>query len=543
VIHRAKLKNWLPFLLLWAVVVLAYSNIYGNNFLYDDEFLIQKNELILTWSGVWKSFFTSSTGGSGGVDSFYRPMQGALYTVVYQISGFSTTGFHLLNLLLHLLNVTMIVLLAKRLGFSKWAGWMAAFLWAVHPIHTEAVTYQSATADPLYTFFMLIGLFVFAGGVSVGALCLSSALFLLGLCSKETAIVFPALAFTILFFQSRNRWNPKTYLPTLPFWILAGGYLLCRMTILNFDNTFHFYKVSNIYTDNILYRFYTCLATLPDYFGLLLWPTNLHIDRNFPVFTNPFFWQPLLGGLFLVSAIMVLWVERRRVRPIFSFAVLWFVAADVPHTGVLLPVNSFFLEHWMYLPSIGIFLVFSELVLGRSPSRVRWRVVGAATAVAVVGLAIATFRQNEVWATPITFYTNILKYEPKVSRVHNNLAMAYSETGQEDKAIEHYKIAIAISDVYPQTHHNLARAMMQKNDMPGAVKELQTALRIDPNFWQSALLLSQMYEAAGAKDLAKSYRERTADIQRRLGISVSLPSSSGDHGAGSTVDERAKAGH
>ena len=76
-----------------------------------------------------------------------------------------------MNVFLHLINVLMIFVIAQRLGFSMLGAWIAALLWGVHPVHTEAVTYQSATADPLYTFFILFGVYFLAPEFQLRSIC------------------------------------------------------------------------------------------------------------------------------------------------------------------------------------------------------------------------------------------------------------------------------------------------------------------------------------------------------------------------------------
>ena len=340
--------------------------------------------------------------------------------------GSSTFGFHLLNVGLHALNAILIFLLGVRLGFRRPAAWLAALLWAMHPIHTEAVTYQSATADPLYAAFLLGGLLVLFPERNIWRVVGAAVLYIGGLLSKETAIVFPALLVACSFLRSERRWSFKTYLWTLPFWVLALGYLVARKTFLDFDNTFQFYKTANVYTENFLYRVYTFLATLPSYAYLFVWPQNLHMDRNFPVFASFFYWPVAAGTCFMLVGGFLLWWERKSARPLLAFAFLWFLAAHAPHMGVFLPVNAIFLEHWLYLRRSEPMLGFCEWVAGWEWLPGRLAVAGAAAI--ALALGTATFYQNQIWATPISFYSHILASEPRVARAQNNLAMALSES-------------------------------------------------------------------------------------------------------------------
>ncbi len=299
-------------------------------------------------------------------------------------------------------------------------------------------------------------------------MALACLIFICALLSKESAIVFPALAVVCLFYLRASRWNYKTYLITLPFWLIAFGYLLARKTFLNFENTFQFYKVANLYTENILFRCYTFLATLPSYLEIVAWPVGLHMDRSFPVFVGFFLWPVILGFCILALAGYVIWKERGARNPIWSFGILWFLAAHVPHMGILLPVNSFFLEHWLYLPSIGLIICVGDWLSRQqlvSPVVVRSAVAGVA-----IVLGILTFMQNRVWDTPISF-----------------------------------------SDEYPQTHHNLALALVRKKRIDEAIKHLERALELDKDFYHSSTVLAEIYHQMGMTPLAEAYSKRAAE--------------------------------
>jgi tetratricopeptide (TPR) repeat protein len=499
-----KRAHFISWFILLATVLVAYANVYQNEFVYDDEFLIQKNQNIRTWEGISHSFLMSSTGGSGAIDSFYRPLQGVIYTVAYQLHGLYPDGFHLLNVLLHTLCAILIFSLACKLEFSPLACLIGALFWAVHPIHTEAVTYASATADPLYAAFLLAGLLVAAPDFTLTKILWSIPFYIGGMLSKETGIVFPALIIACMFLMSERRWSFKTYIRTLPLWGIALLYLILRKTVLNFDNSFVFYKTSNIYTEHFWYRLLTFFATIPSYLSLLIWPTDLHIDRYFPVYVSLWSAPVLLGIAWLLLGVFVLLWERKSQRPTGSWAFLWFLAAHVPHTGVLLPVNAFFLEHWLYLPSVGLFIALAQ-VLTETLKESRWILLPVSGVTAI--LAFATFEQNKVWANPISLYTHILKFNPNVARVHNNLAMAYSDLHEDQLAIEHYNKAIEMSDAYPQTHHNLALLLVRHGLVQEAITHLKRAIELNHDFYQSANVLAQIYHSLGDTQDEQHYIE------------------------------------
>jgi hypothetical protein len=179
----------LPYGALIAACLAVYCNVYGNAFLFDDVLLIKSNRFLQSWSGLGDIFTHSITAGAGMHDRFYRPLQILLYLIIYQSFGLSTVAFHLLNVGLHALNACLGFKLGIRLGFRPVAVFMGVLLWSVHPIHTEAITYISGTADPLAACFCLLGLLALKDWTRLRILyaCL---FFILALLSKEAAIVF-----------------------------------------------------------------------------------------------------------------------------------------------------------------------------------------------------------------------------------------------------------------------------------------------------------------------------------------------------------------
>ncbi len=517
------LPKFAPYFALVAAVFLAYFNVFDGQFVFDDEMLIVNNALIRSWHSLGAIFWSSSTAGIGGSDLFYRPLQTLLYLILNQAFGLSTEPFHFLNVALHAANAGLLYALGVRLGFRPAAVFLAALIWALHPVQTEAITYMSATADPLYAFFSLIGLLVLLPDFAPRKFRIACVFYALALLSKETAILFPLLAMVSMFFASKKRHDPRFYLRIWPLLAVAAAYLLLRHFALGKGYTF--YAQSNIYTEHILYRFYTFLATLPDYAKTLLWPSQLYIDHSFPVYVDFRHWRPIVGAAMLAAALgQIAWGRGRRGLPL-SFGLLWFGAAHFLHTGILLPVNAFFLEHWMYLPMAGLFLgiaqSFSDWLAKRPPLFAR---VAAALALLVaLGCGARTYAQNAVWHDPVSLYSHILACGGQSARAHNNLGNAYLGRGEIAPSIAEFRAAIALSDAYAQTHHNLAIALLAqpgrgRENVDQAITELWRALALDPNFFQSYELLANIYAWRGDHDREAEYRAKDMEIRKKLGI-------------------------
>ncbi|MFY9288590.1 MAG: hypothetical protein WAO98_08835, partial [Alphaproteobacteria bacterium] len=421
-----------PYVLLALAVLGVYSNVYSGEFLFDDETLILRNQFIvgqLPLSELW----TSSAGaGAGIVNNFYRPLQILLYVLVNELFGLSAPAFHALNVGLHLANALLVYTLGTRLGFKPIGVFLASLIWALHPLHTEAVTYMSATADTLHVTFCLIALLIMLPDFSLRRVLWACFLFILALLSKETSVVLPLLASTCIFLLSPKRLKPKTYLELWPLWVLGLVFAFIRLFVLDFqkhDTSFETNPILSIYAGDIMVRIYTALSALPHYFSLLLYPVGLHYERQFPITIDPWRLDVMLGfAIVAIAVAQIVWGRGKRGLPI-SWAILWFISAHSLNAGVIMRLNALFLEHWMYLPSIGLCLGLGQSLAQLFEKKKYKKMSGQVAVIAILLaalLGILTYRQNFIWQNAFTFYPNILKYKEPSVRALNNLAKAYA---------------------------------------------------------------------------------------------------------------------
>jgi hypothetical protein len=519
-----------PYLILTLAVFAAYGNIFDNDFVFDDNLTIGINTYLQGWGHIGDILTSSTTNGAHIVGGFYRPLQILLYLFAFHLGNGDAFWFHALNLALHIANTCLVYRLGVKLGFVPKGVFLAALIWSVHPIHTEAVTYMSGTADPLCAFFCLSAIIVLLPDFSFRKILAVIPLFLLGLVSKETMVMFPLLVMACLFYVSPQRLNPRSYFRTWPLWIIALVYAYWRTHAEGFDGpqTYaHFYGLPAFsplkdYAAHPLYRFTTFLATLPQYLQLLIWPTHLHMERSFFVQTS-FKSGFVAGGIVIVAfaaghivySCRTVFGGSGKLRPPpqksgdgqrqaeryleLSWGFLWFAAAHAPDTGLLVPMNSLFLEHWMYLPSVGLFLGLAQtiVVLTKRLPKATPVVCYAAALIFAFVLSIKTYEQNKIWHDPVSFYENIFANGETSPRARNNLALYYANRGQFDEAIEQFNQAISGADIYAETRYNLAVTYLRKSEdaenIEKAIKNLQRSLEIQPDFYRSYQTLGDIY--------------------------------------------------
>ena len=159
--------------------------------------------------------------------------------------------------------------------------------------------------------------------------------------------------------------------------------------------------------------------------------------------------------IFAVAGIAYIFTSYWQKNKLVIFGLVWFLILLLPRTNII-SINRPLYEHWLYLPMLGfwlvVFIIVNDLL---SEVRARRMIFAGALILSVIYFGGLTIRRNYVWRNPITFYENNLKYTPNSFIQHNNLGMAYSDTGRYAEAIAQYKTAISIKDIYPQIHYNL----------------------------------------------------------------------------------------
>ncbi|MBI4055626.1 MAG: tetratricopeptide repeat protein [Elusimicrobia bacterium] len=495
-------------LIVFLIPFIFYIPTFQNSFLYgDDEELILRNAYLRDWKHLPELLTDQTRAGAGLSSNFYRPTQMTLYFLLVQTAGLVPWAFQLLNIALHAGGSLLFFLLLQRwLPASPLLSLSGVLLWALHPIHVEAVANINGTADPLALFLMLLSFWFFLCGRFKSA----GLGYLLALLSKESAVILPLA----LVLYDRMQGQKENFLKRHRlFWVLAGLYLLLRLSLFNFAGALNFYPASNPFTENFSYRLYTLFSVLGGGFRMLCWPTGLYPEKGWPVFTTlwtPAVLTPLIVILGLLGA--ALYFSKR--NPLVAFGILWFFVSYLPMSNLWAKINALFWEHWFYAPSLGLVLA---LLAGASRMRPKAQKL---CALAMLFLALflgpKTIRQIGIWKDPEIFGRTILQYERGSARVWNNYAMALMDAEKHGEAILAYRKAIGTSDVYPQTHHNLANLYRKTGNLPAAAREYQRALEIDPRFYFSRVALGELLIQTGREEAGVQQLREALEIYPHL---------------------------
>ena len=431
-----------PIAVLCLLGIGAYWNSLHAPFVFDDLDSVQRNPFVRFGGVQYYSQFRI----------YLSPRSLLFLTFAFNnwLNGQNPLGYHVVNLLLHVLNGLLVYAVARRifrvlyLARSEAYALLAAVFFLVHPVQTESVTYISSRSELLSTMVYLCGLlsFMLIPEQKIGFFAsLLMLLFLaLGFGFKETIITLPAgtLLYDYLFVA---RTNIRTLLRRWRFYLsfivlgAAGSYWLVR------DG---FPKVVKEFSGPLVWHYFlTQFRVILTYFRLLVFPSGLNLDHEFPISGSLLEPRTLFSLLALLVLIFLGW-RWRNTQPIYSFSIFWFFLTLSP-TSSITPIPDVIFEHRVYLPLVGVCLSFPfamEWLVRKGTGVLQPRGVVALSCLVLTVLMVATVLRNEVWSDEVRLFSDVVAKSPHKLRAYENLVFAYMNRGQEEQALSVAKLGL-----------------------------------------------------------------------------------------------------
>ena len=418
--------------LLISLAVVVYLNTLGNAFAYDDVPIIVNNPSVhqLDWSALWlRGYWSHISSGIGN----YRPLTVSTFAVEYQLWGEHPAGYHLVNILLHAANVAWLFYLLRRYRVAAGLASLAAALFAVHPVHTEAVANIVGRAELLGMFFG--GLMWWSwlqgrrGGVKGWSWRAVSALaYLAAVLSKENMIVLPAALFAGEWLAGRFRRLGALQAagPFVIFLAVLVPYFWLRM--LAGEGVDQQVEAAHVPLAgrNPWERCIIMAGVGVTWYRLVLigYPLQAFYSiREFDLTPN-LQWRVTVGFAITASLLGLALAYRRR-APLVTFAVVfWFITLSVT-SNVVLPIGALLAERWLYLPSVAAVLLVSIAALWgvRAGGALRLGTLVGMTSL-LVFYSVVTVWRNRDWRNNVTLFESLVATAP-------NNPSGYMLLGQE----------------------------------------------------------------------------------------------------------------
>jgi tetratricopeptide (TPR) repeat protein len=437
---------------------------------YDDDVFVYRNPLV-----------ANGLSGSAVMDVltrfdrvYYYPFTLISLMTDASLYGLNPFGFHLTNVLLHLVTAVLLLLALRSLTGSIWRSTLVVLLFALHPLRVESVAWITERKDVLSGVFFMLGLWAYSGYARhpfswrrylAVVLCFAA-----GLMSKPMLVTFPFVLLLLDWWPLERLSDLKAcLLEKVPLFLLA---VLFSVVTLNSSAPNDAAAPEGI---SLLWRTGNALVSYVAYIRQMIVPGGLMVPYPAEDVTA---WGAGLSLAVLAVCSVAVYILRRK-SPYLLTGWLWYLGMLVPVTGIVRILGGVRADRFTYFPHIGLCIGVVWLAAERGRSRPVRIALSLAGAVAVAGLMVCSRAQCEVWRDSEALWTHSLSVCPDNPVAHGNLGSALFITGDTDRAIVHFQRAIALGIERAEVFNNLGVALAGLGRYQEAIEQYRKALALD----------------------------------------------------------------
>ena len=509
---------------LMAVTIFAYRPAWHGGFLWDDDDYIINNQLLTAadgWQRIWFSLDSPSQ---------YFPLTYSTFRIEHALWGLNTTGYHWVNLLLHVGNALLIWAVLARLRVP--GSWLAAAIFALHPVQVESVAWITERKNVLMGFFFLLTLLAWIAFLDERTrrqwlfYCLALIFYVLALSAKATACTLPAALFLILWLQKKPI-TMRRLMQIVPFVVLGIGMGLLAV----WWERYHQGTNREVFPFlSPIERILVASRAVWFYLSKIFWPSNLtFIYPRWSISPSDlvdYIW--LVAG---IAACVAIYFLRRYVGRSVEVAAAFFVATLSPVLGFIMLFTfryTFVADHYQYLACIGPISLASAGIVSLSDKFTQYRAVIVSAALLIVAsLGMLTWRQAATYADIETLWRTTLAKNPECWMAHTNIGLVLFQKGQIDDAIAHYRSALQMQPDWWDAEYNLGTALLAKGQVDEAILHCEKAVAMRPTDPDARVSLANLLLQKGRIDEAiahyqKAITVRPNDFLARYGLGHAL---------------------
>lgn len=470
-----KHKTLILVILLLVIVFFAFLPSLKNGFVHwDDYYYIVDNVAIkflsLNSIGIiFTSFFSNE----------YYPLTMLSYALDHRFYGLAPYGYHLTNLILHLVNCVLVFWLIFLLSESLWAAFITATLFAVHPMRVESVAWIGERKDVIYAIFFLGSMvayfFYLKGRNRLIFYCSAILLFFLSILSKAMAITLPFVLMLVDYLLGR-RYDKNAFIDKIPFLILS--FLSGVATVLSRGLNGSVLQGS---LQEMIAKFVFAAQCLGFYLSKIFAPVHLSCLYAFPKKT---FAVTAVIVLIAIAGMLPFFIFRRSRSAVFGMA--FFLITILPGLQFVPVVSKAVVaDRFSYLPSIGLFFIIGQAFKWAYERNSRHTymkqvILVAGLILTVTFLALSTHKRCEVWKDDISLWGNALREDQDNLLAYHNMADEYFRRGEFDKVVTSLTEALRIDPKDTDAYNNRGMAYFRKGKFDEAISDFTKLLKLDP---------------------------------------------------------------
>jgi Tfp pilus assembly protein PilF len=497
--ERAGIRAYLVSVLLIILVTFAvYANSVSGEFVIDDIAQIKNNKQITSFVYLPKYF----RGGILEGIIQYRPLFLVTLLLEYKIWGLKPYGYHLTNIFLHACNSLFVFFLIKKLLKGKEVVFpaMGAMLFAVHPVHTESVSWISGVTDLILSAFFLSAFLFYleyrkTQKKQYFSLCLI--FFTFSVFSKEVAVMFPLIVILYDYIYEK-----KTYLYSAgSLFLVVLIFIVLRKLALGEDSALRINLSVPLDIPVMFLASYVRLMFIP-------WPLDFYLSPPENVtFGKP--WE----FVFLAAVIVAMIIGSFR-NPLLKFSLFWFFLILLPVLFLPFYHVPIFAVRFLYLPSVA-FSIIAVVLAGKIQEKFR-NIVVVLLALIIIACSVITVRANMDWLNEERLSFKILKVTPSYASAYRSLGRYYLDKGRPDKAID--ALVNGLENVREQDrksfYEGLGFLYSTTEDYEKSIFYYQEALKMDPEDTELLINLGNAHASKDELGRAVQYYSKAFDVDR-----------------------------
>ena len=516
----------------WSLKDCGFINFDDNIFVYENAY-VQSG---LNWNSIGQAFSYALV-----EKSYWVPMTWLSLMLDYQIFGLNPSGYHLTNLLFHVMNTILLFLILRRMTKKLWPSAFVACLFAIHPLHVESVAWIAERRDVLSTFFFMLTMGAYSYYVEHRGFWryfFVLLFFVLGLMSKPMLVTLPFVLLLLDYWPLQRfqeikpdhrvqaiketlevkkpadpeyKWSliyPLLW-EKVPLFVLA---ILSSIEIYIVEQSIVDLSLGGILSEAfpLGFRIGNAFISYIAYIGKMIWPSNLALLYPHPSVLVP--WQVLVSVLLLIAiTLVVIWRAKR--SPYLATGWLWYIGTLVPVIGIVQVGTQAMADRYTYIPLIGLFII---VAWGVPDLLKKWKyrkeILWTSSALSILCLSIITWTQVGYWQNNITLYDHALKVTDNNWKFYNNRGIAYSDLGNYRQAIDDCSMAIEIYPGFAEAYFNRGNAYVALGKHRQAIEDYGRAIEIKPGYADAYYNRGHAYADLG------NYRQAIEDYGRTIEI-------------------------
>jgi protein O-mannosyl-transferase len=493
-----------------AMVFVAFLPSLVNGFVnWDDDLYLTENNVVQNFSlSSFKQVFTSCFAGN------YQPLTILSYFLEYKVFKLDPFGYHLTNLILHLINCLLVFQLIYLLSRKLPVALIVMSLFGLHPVHVESVAWVSQRKDVLYALFFLASalsyLYYLQRKKVKPYYYLAIVLFAAALLSKPMAVTLPLVLLLIDYFSFRKL-DKSAFYDKIPFFILS--LIFAALAVVSQHSSGAIREESFF---NLLHKGGIAGYSIIFYLNKVFIPLKLSCFYPYPDLKN----SALLYSILAVVVLFVAVIASNRYSRKVIFGSGFFLVTMLPILQFIPIGNTVVADRYVYIASLGIFYILAEWVFWLFTRKTRhlglWQNLILVTIILIIGfLGCLSWQRCRIWKDSKSLWDDVLNKYPHCAVALSNRGVIYKQEGDIQKALSDYNQAIKINPDYAEPLNNRGVIYKQEGDIQKALSDYNQAIKINPDYADSYYNRGNLYWQQGNLTQALSDYGRVIKINPR----------------------------